>query len=106
VTTAAEASLPIAATDTGAILAVTVVPRAAKTTIERRADGEIRVRVAAPPVDGAANTALLRFLAEALALPRSRFAIASGAGSRKKRVAIDGVSVADVSARMRQALGA
>jgi hypothetical protein len=80
------------------MLSVTVVPRAGRSSLERTGDGALRVRVAAPPVEGAANDALLRFLADALDLPRSRLAIASGASSRHKRIVVEGVAP-DVLAR-------
>lgn len=72
--------------------------------MELLADGTIRVRLAAPPVDGAANTALLRVLADALNIPRSRLAIASGATGRRKRITIEGVGVEELHARLRTAL--
>jgi uncharacterized protein YggU (UPF0235/DUF167 family) len=50
------------------------------------------VRVAAPPVDNAANDALIEFLSEIVGVPRRAIHIVSGAKSRLKRVAIDGVS--------------
>jgi uncharacterized protein YggU (UPF0235/DUF167 family) len=54
----------------------------------------ILVRLAAAPVDGAANDALVAFLSEALALPRGNIRIVSGAKSRDKRVAIEGLDEA------------
>jgi uncharacterized protein YggU (UPF0235/DUF167 family) len=55
-------------------------------------DGEgrpyLKVRVAAPPVEGAANAALIAFLAKALGLPKSSLAIASGTGARLKLIDI------------------
>jgi uncharacterized protein (TIGR00251 family) len=52
----------------------------------------VKIRIAAPPVDGAANEALIRFLADALGVPKSAISIASGAAGRRKRLAVDGVS--------------
>lgn len=95
---------PIAAHARGSVLAVTVVPRAAKTGIERSTDGTLRIRLAAPPVDGAANAALLRFLSAILDIPRSRVAIVSGATSRRKRVVVEGVGVDDLTSRVQRAL--
>ena len=89
---------PISAHARGSMLSVTVVPRAGKSSLERLADGTLRIRVAAPPVDGAANAALLRFLANTLDVPRSRLAITSGESSRHKRIVVEGVAP-DVLAR-------
>jgi uncharacterized protein (TIGR00251 family) len=99
-----DASSPIASHPRGAVLAVTVVPRTSKTDIERLPDGTIRIRLAAPPVDGAANTALLRFLADALGLPRSRLFIASGATSRRKRIVVENIGVDELTAMLRVAV--
>lgn len=53
----------------------------------------MKVRIAAPPVDGAANEELRRFLAERFGLPLGRVALVTGAGSRHKRVLLQGASV-------------
>ena len=89
----------------GSVLSVVVAPRAGKSSIERLADGAIQVRVAAPPVDGAANAALLRFLADVLDIPRSRFEIAFGASSRRKRIVIAGLAPNELETRLQAALG-
>ena len=57
-------------------------------------DGALVVRLAAPPVDGAANTALTEFLSEALGVPRRAVSIVSGERGRRKRVAVAGVTAA------------
>jgi uncharacterized protein YggU (UPF0235/DUF167 family) len=54
------------------------------------------VRLHAPPVDGAANEALVAFLADRLAVPRRGVRIVTGATSRTKMIEVDGVSSADV----------
>lgn len=71
---------------------VRVVPRASRTQIMGEADGTLRVRVAAPPVDGAANDELVRVLARALKVSRSAVAITAGQTSRLKRVAVSGIA--------------
>jgi uncharacterized protein YggU (UPF0235/DUF167 family) len=68
------------------------------------ADGALRIRLAAAPVDGAANAALLRFLADALDVPRSRLTIVSGEASRRKRIVLEDLPVDDLEARLRRAL--
>jgi uncharacterized protein (TIGR00251 family) len=89
----------------GSQLSVVVVPRAGKSSIAQLADGTIQVRVAAPPVDGAANAALLRFLADILDVPRSRLTIASGASGHRKRVVIAGLAPDELETRLQAALG-
>jgi uncharacterized protein len=86
------------------VLSVVVAPRAGRSSIERLADGAIQICVAAPPVDGAANATLLRFLAGILDLPRSRFEIVSGASSRRKRIVIAGLAPDELEARLQAAL--
>jgi len=87
------------------VLAVTVVPRAARSSIEQLPDGAIQVRVSAPPVDGAANAALLRFLAGVLDVPRSRLEILGGASSRRKRISISGLPPDELEIRLQAAVG-
>ena len=79
-------------TATGVELDVRVIPRAKKTGLDGERDGAVLVRLAAPPVDGAANDALIRYLADTLRLPKRAVRILSGERGRKKRIAIDGVS--------------
>ncbi|HMA39060.1 MAG TPA: DUF167 domain-containing protein [Gemmatimonadales bacterium] len=78
-------------TQTGQLV-LHVVPRAKVTEVAGRHGDAIRVRLAAPPVDGAANEELVRFLAERLDVPRSAVAIVRGASARRKTVAVDGVT--------------
>ena len=87
------------------MLSVTVGPRAGRTSLAEATDGTLRARVAAPPVDGAANAALLRFLAEVLDVPRSRLEIASGRSSHHKRVVIEGMTPGVLQKRLRDVLG-
>jgi uncharacterized protein YggU (UPF0235/DUF167 family) len=68
-------------------------------------DGTLRVRVAAPPVDGSANAALLRFLADLLEIPRSRLEIISGKSNRYKRVVVVGMTPGELQRRLGIALG-
>jgi uncharacterized protein (TIGR00251 family) len=81
-------------------LAVRVIPRARRTEVAGRRGPAILIRLAAPPVDGAANAALIAFLAERLGLPQSRISIVRGVTARDKTVAIDGLAPADVSDRL------
>lgn len=77
-------------------LSVRIQPRASKNEIVTMESGGLKVRLTAPPVDGAANEALVKFLAATLSIPRSHVEIVSGHTSREKIVRISGVSNAEV----------
>ena len=81
----------------GVVLDVSVVPAAARTEPVGLHDGALRVRLAAPPVEGRANDALLGWLAAELHCPRRAVTLLRGASARRKQVAID-VPLADVLA--------
>jgi uncharacterized protein len=83
-------------TATGVELDIRVIPRAAETRIAGERDGALLVRVAAPPVDDAANSRLIEYFARLTNRPRSAVRLVSGARGRKKRLAIDGVSLDSV----------
>lgn len=89
----------------GSSLSVTVVPHPSTTTFELTPDESLRVRVAAPPVEGAANAALLRFLAAALGIPRSRLSIVTGQSSLRKRIAVAGIAPDALLKCLRDVLG-
>jgi len=82
------------------ILAVRVIPRAHKSAVAGTRGEAVLIHLAAPPVDGAANDALIEFLSKTLQRPRRDISILSGLKSRDKRVAIDGLSDEDWSARL------
>lgn len=71
---------------------VYVQPRASKTVVAGMHDGCIKIRLAAPPVDGAANAALVEFVAEQLGIAKSRVRITAGLTSRRKTIEVDGVT--------------
>jgi uncharacterized protein len=79
-------------TAAGVEVDIRVIPRARKTTIDGERDGALLVRVAAPPVEGAANDELVRYFAAALRLPRASVRLVGGARGRRKRLALDGVA--------------
>jgi hypothetical protein len=72
--------------------AVRVVPRASRSEIAGEHDGALRVRVAAPPVEGAANVELVRTLARALGVPSRAVEIKSGHASKTKLVSVAGAT--------------
>jgi uncharacterized protein (TIGR00251 family) len=71
---------------------VQVVPRAARSEVRGEIAGHLRVAVAAPPVDDAANQELIRFLANLLGISRRQIAILSGHHTRRKRLSLEGVT--------------
>jgi uncharacterized protein len=75
---------------------VRVQPRSSRTEVAGVHAGALKVRLHAPPVDGAANEALVAFLAEALGVPRRQVRIVAGASSRAKVVEVEGVEMARV----------
>lgn len=89
----------------GTLVDITVQPRASKTEIIGLHDGAIRIRIAAPPVDGAANAAIIDLFSRILNVRKSAVEIASGATGRRKRVLVHGVSVGDVHALLEGAVG-
>jgi uncharacterized protein (TIGR00251 family) len=69
-----------------------VQTRASKTEIAGMHDGRIKVRLAAPPVDGAANAELIEFIAGTLGIAKSRVRIVAGATGRRKVLEVDDVT--------------
>jgi len=83
-------------------ISIYVQPRASKTAVAGMHDGCVKVRLAAPPVDGAANAALIEFVAERLGLAKSRVRIVSGQTSRRKVVEVDGIGVEQLAEALRE----
>lgn len=82
------------------ILALRVQPRASRSELAGVLGDELRVRVAAPPVDDAANEELLRFLARQLGCPRNQLRLARGRTSRHKLVGIRGLRLEQVRVKL------
>lgn len=81
-------------------LTVRVQPRASRTAVGGEHGGVWRVRVQAPPVEGAANDAVCTLLAETLGVPRRAVRVVGGAASRTKIVEVEGVTAQAVLARL------
>ncbi|HOR00971.1 MAG TPA: DUF167 family protein [Anaerolineae bacterium] len=84
----------------GVVIAVKVVPKASRSEIVGAEGDWLKVRITAPPVEGAANEALAAFLAGALGLRKRDVTIAVGERSRLKHVRIRGLSAQAVAARL------
>ncbi len=77
-------------------LTIKIQPRASRNEMVRMEGGGLKIRLTAPPVDGTANEALIRFLADTFSVSKSRVEIVSGHASRDKIVRISGMSPAEV----------
>ena len=84
----------------GAAFAVRVVPRAKKNEVVGVQGNVLKVRLVAPPVEGAANEALIKLLAKRLGVRCSQVEIVAGRRSRAKMVSVIGLTPAEVEARL------
>ena len=81
---------------TGARFAVKVLPRAKKTELAKKVGDLYKLRLAAPPVDGKANDACVRFFAERFRVTQSSVRIVQGLTNRTKVIEIDGMDLMEV----------
>ena len=86
----------------GVLLSIKLQPRASRTEIGQPTGGELRVKVTAPPVDAAANEALLRLLADHFECPRSQVALVRGQTSRHKTIKLYGITAETVLQKLGQ----
>ena len=84
----------------GVRFAIHVQPRSKKPGIDGTHGDALRVRVQAPPVDGAANDAVIAVIADALGVPRRAVRIAAGLSGRQKLVDVDGIDASAATARL------
>ena len=78
------------------IFEIRVIPRASRTEFDGEYEGAIKVKVASPPVDGAANEELVKCFAKRLGVAKSQVEIVSGLASRTKRLRISGVTAEEL----------
>jgi uncharacterized protein (TIGR00251 family) len=96
-------ALDLRESEDGVTLKVRVQPRASRDGFAGERDGALVVRLTAPPVEGAANQALVRLLGKALGLAPYALRIVGGATGRNKVVAVAGLDAAAVRARLAEA---
>jgi uncharacterized protein (TIGR00251 family) len=94
--------LDVTTTARGLRIPIRVIPRSPRNRIDGVRAGRLLVRVTAPPVDAAANEAVIALLAETLSVPRRNVQIVSGATSRNKTIEVNGIE----DAALRSALSA
>ena len=86
--------------DEFAVLRVRLTPKGGRNEVIRHEAGMLYVRVSAPPVDGAANKALIELLSSVLHVPKSRISFQSGETSREKTLRISGIDAAMLNTRI------
>jgi uncharacterized protein YggU (UPF0235/DUF167 family) len=86
-------------TPTDVRFAVRLTPRSAIDRVDGVVDGVLRARVGAPAVEGAANNALIRLIADELGIAARDVRIVAGAGSRQKLLVVDGIDTEEIVAR-------
>ena len=84
----------------GVSLAVRVIPRASRNELAGVEAGALKVRLTAPPVEGAANQALVKLLAKTLGVAKGKVSVASGERSRNKRVLVEGLVLDELRKRL------
>lgn len=84
----------------GVVLTLHIQPGAKKTEVAGLHGDALKIRLAAPPVDGKANEALIAFLAKALGVPKANVELVSGQTSRAKRLRVAGVAPAAAEAAL------
>ncbi|MDP6582516.1 MAG: DUF167 domain-containing protein [Vicinamibacterales bacterium] len=93
-------ALSLRCTGDGVVVLVRVIPRSSRTRVAEIREGRLLVRLTAPPVDGAANEALVRVLAKTLEVPRRAVRVVSGERARHKSVLVDGLTAEEFLARL------
>lgn len=93
-------TIPLTAARGGIVFAVRVVPRAGRTAVAGTRGDALLVRLAAAPVDGAANDALIAFLSTIFDRPKRDITVVSGHTSRDKRIAISGLRAPEIALRL------
>lgn len=91
---------PIQAGKGVVLIRVYVSPRSSANRIVGEHNGALKVALTAPPVDGAANKALIDFLAKALSVPKADVTIQSGEASRNKTIAVSSLDVVEAARRL------
>ncbi len=81
-------------------LAVRVTPGAKRNSIEGLKDGVWRIKIAAPPVEGKANEALVNYLSEVLGVRKNSFSLMKGETSRNKLLSVKGITPQEVSSKL------
>ena len=96
-------SIPIRESNGAATFSIRVQPRAKRNAVVGEMGGALKIALTAPPVEGKANDACIKFLAEWLDVSQSSITIAAGETSRNKVIRVRGLTAAQVAERLRTA---
>ncbi len=96
----AEGRVKISENCDGVLVPVHVAPRASKSQVAGPFAGALKVRLAAPPVDGAANSELIKTLAKFFGVPKSSISIVKGLSSKRKTIKITGLNMASATEKI------
>ena len=88
----------------GVLIHLRLLPRSSRDRIDGEHDGRLKVRLTAPPIEGAANRALIKFLAKTLGVPKSSVSIVRGLHGREKVVEIGNITLDEAQRRLEQAI--
>jgi uncharacterized protein len=98
-------TIPLTETKSGLLLRVRVLPRSSRTEVSGVQDGALKLKITAPPVEGQANEACLRFLAETLGIRKSQIVLAAGPTAKTKAFVISGLDRRELEGRLATLLG-
>ena len=91
-----RAMIPVSETTNGVIFNIRVIPRASRCELAGIQGDALKVRITAPPVEGAANKECIRFLSDVLGVKKSQVTIIAGHRSKNKKVSISGINRKDI----------
>jgi uncharacterized protein (TIGR00251 family) len=104
VTASGPPSIVVRATTTGGRFDVRVTPRAGRTALAGIREGRLAIRVSAPPVEGAANDALVRLVASVIGVPPRDLRVVAGTRGRLKTVEVVNLDATEIQRRLTEAL--
>ncbi len=90
--------IPVGETTSGVVFNIRVIPRASRCELAGIQGDALKLRITAPPVEGAANKECVRFLSDILGVKKSQITIIAGHRSKNKKVSISGINRKDIEA--------
>ena len=88
--------IPVGETTSGVVFNIRVIPRASRCELAGIQGDALKLRITAPPVEGAANKECVRFLSDILGVKKSQITIIAGHRSKNKKVSISGINRKDI----------